>query len=213
LSIFLITISINFTSKHSLLLSEKEINTFREVITAMRIAYIDFYSLENVYRAGVLITDESTKPVEFRITSNLNVDKLQEILYGEALQEVLYKERFTTQLLNALQEDYEIVLTKEKNLLSIRKEIDKPVVHIQKYDPFMPLNRLSRKIINIHDRYEPLYITVNKEDENKLVNISHQLQEIYRNFNIMEPFKRIEKALQYIMESEIEAERADLSLK
>ncbi|NPA17522.1 hypothetical protein [Persephonella sp.] len=179
----------------------------------MRIAYINFYSMENVYRAGVLITDESTRPVEFRVTSNLDVDRLQEILYGEALQEVLYKERFTVQLLNALQEDYDIVLTKEKSLLSIRKEIDKPVVHIQKYDPFMPLNRLSHKVINIHDRYEPLYITVNKEDENRLVSISHQLQDMYRNFNIMEPFKRVEKALKYIMESEIEAERADLSVR
>ncbi|WP_456392392.1 hypothetical protein [Persephonella sp.] len=179
----------------------------------MRIAYINFYSMENVYRAGVLITDESTRPVEFRVTSNLDVDRLQEILYGEALQEVLYKERFTVQLLNALQEDYDIVLTKEKSLLSIRKEIDKPVVHIQKYDPFMPLNRLSHKVINIHDRYEPLYITVNKEDENRLVSISHQLQDMYRNFNIMEPFKRVEKALKYIMESEIAAERADLSVR
>jgi len=179
----------------------------------MRIAYVNFYNRGDMYRAGALITDESTKPVEFRITSNLNVDKLQEILYGEALQEVLYKERFTVQLLNSLQEDYDIVLIKEKSLLSVRKEIEKPVVHIQKYDPFMPINRLSHKIVNIHDRFEPLYISVNKEDEKKLVSISHSLQEIYRNFNIMEPFNRIENALKYIMENEVETNRADLSIR
>ncbi|MDQ7056055.1 MAG: hypothetical protein Q9M89_06150 [Persephonella sp.] len=101
----------------------------------MKIVYINFYSQDNSYRAGALITDMSTKPVEFRVTSNLNIGKLQEILYGEVLQEILYRERFTIQLLNSLQEEYDIVLTKEKNLLSIRKEIQKPVVHIQKYDP------------------------------------------------------------------------------
>ena len=179
----------------------------------MKVAYVNFYSIGSVYRAGVLITDESTKPLEFCITSNLDVDRLQEILYGEALQEVLYKERFTVQLLNALQEDYDIVLTKEKNLLSIRKEIDKPVVHIQKYDQFMPLNRLSHKVVNIHDRFEPLYISVNREDEKKLVSISNSLQEMYRNFNIMEPFSRIEKALKYIMENEVENKGKGLSVR
>ncbi len=178
----------------------------------MKIAYINFYSQNNSYRAGALITDMSTKPVEFRITSNLNIDKLQEILYGEALEEILYRERFTVQLLNSLQEDYDIVLTKEKNLLSIRKEIQKPVVHIQKYDPFMPENRLSHKVVNIHDRFEPLYITISKEDENKLISISHSLQEMYRNFNIMEPFERIKNAIKYIMESEIE-NRADICIR
>ncbi|WP_293446524.1 hypothetical protein [Persephonella sp.] len=179
----------------------------------MKIAYINFYSVGNRYRAGALITDSSTRPVEFRVTSDLNIDKLQEILYGEALQEVLYKERFTVQLLKSMQEEYDIVLIKDKNLMSIRNEINIPVVHIQKFDQFMPLNRLSRKIINIHDRYEPLYITVNKEDEKRLVGISHFLQEMYRNFNIMEPFKRIENAIKYIMENSLETERADICIR
>ena len=179
----------------------------------MRIAYINFYSSANRFRAGALITDSSTRPVEFRVTSDLNIDKLQEILYGEALQDVLYKERFTIQLLKSLQEDYDIVLTKEKNLISIRNEIGKPVIHIQKFDQFMPINRLSHKIINIQDRYEPLYITVSREDEKRLVSIAHFLQEMYRNFNIMEPFKRIENAIKYIMENSLETERADICIR
>ena len=178
----------------------------------MKIAYINFYSRGNTYRAGALITDSSTRPIEFRVTSNLNVDKLQEILYGNALQEVLYREKFTVQLLKSMQETYDMVMIKEKSLLSIRKEIKKPVIHIQKYDPFMPLNRLSHKVVNIHDRYDPLYITVNREDEKRLVSLSHFLQEMYRNFNIMEPFERIENAIKYLMENEVEAERAGISI-
>lgn len=179
----------------------------------MKIAYINFYSKEDTYRAGVLVTDRSTRPLEFRITSDLNIDQLQQILYGEALEDILFKEKFSIQLLKSLQEDYDILLTKEKSLLSLRKSIDKPVVHIQKFDHFLPLNRLSHKIVNVHERYEPLYITVNKEDENRLVPISHFLQNMYRNFNIMEPFKRIENAIKYIMESQGEAERPDICIR
>ncbi len=166
----------------------------------MRLAYINFLIEDENYRAGVLLTDETTKPVEFRITTNLNIDQLQEILYGESLKEVLYKERFTVQLLNALQEEYDIVLVKDRSLFSIRKEIEKPVVHIQKYEYFMPLNRLSHKVVNLQERYEPLYITISPQDEKKLVSISHQLNDMYRNFNIMEPFDRIEKAIKYLSE-------------
>ncbi|WP_051654777.1 hypothetical protein [Persephonella sp. IF05-L8] len=179
----------------------------------MRIAYINFYSVENLFRAGVLITDESTKPVEFRITSDLNIDKLQEILYGDTLHEILFREKFSIQLLLSMQEDYDFVLTKEKSLLNIRKDIGKPIVHIQKYDHFMPNNRRSHKVINITERYEPLYITISKEDENKLIGIAHKLQEIYRNFNIMEPFKRIENAIKYIMENQVETERAGVYIR
>ncbi|WP_457621880.1 hypothetical protein [Persephonella sp.] len=166
----------------------------------MRLAYINFLIEDGNYRAGVLLTDQSTKPVEFRITTGLNIDQLQEILYGEALKEVLYKEKFTIQLLNSLQEDYDVVLVKDRSLLSIRKEIEKPVVHIQKYEYFMPLNRQSHKIINLQEKYDPLYITISSQDENRLVSISQQLNEIYKNFNIMEPFDRIEKAIKYLSE-------------
>ncbi|WP_457640711.1 hypothetical protein [Persephonella sp.] len=166
----------------------------------MRLAYINFLIEEDNYRAGVLLTDQHTKPIEFRITTNLNIDQLQEILYGETLKEVLYKERFTVQLLNSLQEEFDIVMTKEKSLLSIRKEIDKPVIHVQKYEYFMPLNRRSHKIVNLQEKYEPLYITISPQDENRLVSISNQLNEIYKNFNLMEPFDRIEKAIRYLSE-------------
>lgn len=64
----------------------------------------------------------------------------------------------------------------------------------------MPLNRQSHKIINLQEKYEPLYITISSQDENRLVSISQQLNEIYKNFNIMEPFDRIEKAIKYLSE-------------
>jgi hypothetical protein len=203
--------NINFPVNEIFPASEKRLKRFRR--EKMKICYINFYSTGSRYRAGALITDESTKPLEFRITSDLNIDKLQEILYGEALEDVLFKERFSIQLIKSMQERFDIVLTKEKNLLSLRKEIDFPVVHIQRYDQFLPVNRLSHKVINIHDRFEPLYITVDKTDEKRVVSISNALQEIYRNFNIMEPFKRIENAIKYIMENEIETARADICIR
>ncbi len=167
----------------------------------MYLAYIDFVKTKQGYRAGILVTDETTKPVEFRVTTNVHIDELQIILYGETLEEALYKERFTVELVNALQEDFDILLTKEKDILSLREEIGKPILFLQKHDPFKALDKYSHKLVNITYKFEPLVVTISKEDVNLLIPISKKLQEIYKHYNILEPFDRIKKAIAYLSES------------
>ncbi len=164
----------------------------------MKLAYLYYLNKDDNYRGGVLLTDEKTKPVEFRITSKVKLEELQKILYGSSLKEVLFKEKFGIELLSALSENYDIVLTQDKEILSIRQYIDAPVIFIRKFDPFMPKDRLSHKVVNIHEKFEPLIFTISKEDENKLISISKKLNEIYKNFDLLEPFKRVEKAMEYL---------------
>ena len=63
------------------------------------------------------------------------------------------------------------------------------------------MDRNSHKIFNLADRFEPLALTVSQEDSKLVIPISRKLQEIYRNFNIMEPFDRIKKAIDYLSKS------------
>ncbi len=167
----------------------------------MNLAYIDFLETKKGYKAGVLVTDETTKPLEFRVTTNVKIDELQKILYGESLENILYKERFAVELINSLQEDFDILLTKEKSLLSLREEIGKPILFIQKHDPFKAMDRYSHKVVNLADKFPALVVTITPEDSKLLVPISRKLQEIYKNFNIMEPFNRIQKAIEYLSKS------------
>jgi hypothetical protein len=167
----------------------------------MNLAYVDFLETSKGYRAGILVTDETTKPLEFRVTTNVKIDELQKILYGESLESILYKERFTVELVNSLQENFDVLLTKEKSILSLREEIGKPILYIQKHDPFKAMDRYSHKVINLADKFQPLTITITPEDSKLLIPISRKLQEIYKNFNIMEPFNRIQKAIDYLSKS------------
>ena len=164
----------------------------------MRFAYIDFFEKEDFVSGGILIVDEYTKPIEFRTTTDVKIDELQKILYGEALKGILFKEKFAIDLVKSLKEDFDIILTREKNILEIRKEIDKPIGLIQKYDPFKAVDKFSHKIVNLAEKFEPLLFTISKEDEKRLIYFSKNLQEIYKTFNIMEPFNRVQKGLEYI---------------
>ncbi len=167
----------------------------------MRFAYIDFFEKDDFVSGGVLVVDESTKPVEFRTTTDVKIDELQKILYGQALKEVLFKERFAIDLIQSLKEEFDIVLTREKNILSIRKDIEKPVGFLQKYDPFKAVDKFSHKIVNLAEKFEPLLFTISREDEKQLIYFSKALQEIYKTFNIMEPFSRVQKGLEYLYEN------------
>ncbi len=193
---------VKFQKKFNILLKNRNVIIKIKRVAKMNIAYL-YYTEENAdFRGGVLLTDEKTKPIEFRITTEVSLDELQKIIYGDSLKEVLFKEKFGIDLLNALKEKYDIVLTKDKDLLTIRKSIDAPVIFVRKFDPFMAKDKYSHKIINIYNKFDPLMITISKEDEKKLISISKALNEIYKNFNIMEPFQRIENAIQYIAMNE-----------
>ncbi|NPA54452.1 MAG: hypothetical protein GXO21_07275, partial [Aquificae bacterium] len=154
----------------------------------MKLAYIDFLETEKGYKAGVLVTDEMTKPLEFRITQDVQIDELQKILYGEALENILYKEKFAVELINALHEDFDVLLTREKFLLSLREEIGKPILYIEKHDPFKAIDKNSYKITNIADKFPPLVVTISSQDEKHLVSLAKKLQDIFKSFNILEPF-------------------------
>ena len=167
----------------------------------MRFAYIDFVETKQGHRAGILVTDEATKPIEFRVTTNVKIDELQKILYGESLETVLYKERFAVELVQSLQEDFDVLLTKEKDILSLREEVGKPILFVQKYDPFKAMDKYSHKVTNISDKFEPLTVTISKEDAKLLIPLARKLQELYRTYNIVEPFDRIRKAIDYLSKS------------
>jgi hypothetical protein len=62
----------------------------------LNFCYLNLKNENNYLRAGALVVDEKTKPVEFRITSKVEVNDLQKILYGETFKEgVIIDKGFT----------------------------------------------------------------------------------------------------------------------
>jgi hypothetical protein len=161
--------------------------------------YIDFIEGENGYlRFGTLIVDKKLKPVEFRITSNLSLDELQKILYGEVLKETLFIEKVGIDLLNSLESDYKYIFCKEKILLNLRNNFPKPVFYLEKFDEFKPRDRYSLKLVSSTGKFESILIKFVALDEKEISQLNKELLEIFKYVDIMEPFRRIEKAIDYI---------------
>ncbi len=164
----------------------------------MKIGYLDFLHIDEEYKAGILVADKNTKPVEFRATTNLEIDELQKILYGDVLEDSIIKENFAIDLIKALKIKPDLVLVKEKELLEIRNKVNVPIGYISKFDPFKATYRYSKQISSKTGRFDTLVLIVNKEDEKYLEEFSRKLQSIYKTLNLLEPFNRVYKALEYL---------------
>jgi hypothetical protein len=161
--------------------------------------YIDFYEKENEnIRFGVLIVDKKLKPIEFRITSKIALNELQKIIYGETLKEALFIEKVGADLLNSIESDYKYIFCKEKILLNLRNKFSKPIFFLEKFDEFKPKDRYSLKVTSSTNKFDPILLHFSAVDEKEVSTLSRELSEIFKYSDIMEPFRRIEKALDYI---------------
>ena len=168
----------------------------------MKLGFIAFTQIDGVLKGGVLITDETTKPIEFRAISDVKIDELQKILYGETLESTFLKEQYTLDLINAVENLPDVLLTEEKELLNLRPKMLVPIGHLTKLDPMQAIDKYSHKISDITGKFETLVLSMHPQDQKLVVPISKTLQSIYKNYNLLEPFSRIKNAIKYLSEGE-----------
>ncbi len=164
----------------------------------MNIAYLNFKDYGDFLMAGILVVDEKTKPLEFRITSKLSIDELQKIIYGETFKEIVFVEKLALELINSTDVNIDFILLNEKKLLTLRKKLNYPVFYLEKFDEFKPRSKYSVNIQSLSGKYDTLNLIFSPEDEQKINQIAKILTEMYKNLNIIEPFSRIVKAIDYL---------------
>lgn len=93
-------------------------------------------------RGAFLLTDLTTKPVEFRCTNPIRPTSLQTMLYGDTLEEQVMIDLIGLPLTKSLREKPHLILVQEGSFLGIRPRIEAPVILITKEER-MPENYLG----------------------------------------------------------------------
>ena len=80
-----------------------------------KIAFLETYTLsENGGIMGaILVTDAETKPLEFRVTAPIRPTSFQKTLYGDVLLEHILVELISVPLLNAVNEQIDLIVVKD----------------------------------------------------------------------------------------------------
>ena len=97
-----------------------------------KIAFLESYELEDNggVMGAIMVTDSITKPIEFRVTAPIKPTSFQRTLYGEVLHEHVLVELISVPLLNAINEQVDLIIVKDPFFLGANNKQGIRVVRI-----------------------------------------------------------------------------------
>ncbi len=136
-----------------------------------------------------------TKPLEFRVTAPVCPGNFQVILYGELLDEYIAVDLIGIPLLNAVQTKPDVILVRNDLLLGINSKQEIPTVRIMRAEePLMKKTTEPQALNPIASSYQPAKVYTSEKFSEKLQIITEQLQVVFSERDLIEPFDRIQKA-------------------
>jgi len=156
-----------------------------------KLAFLSHHWFEgkNIIRGTILITDENTKPIEFRITSAIRPTSFQKALYGNVLEEHILIKLIAIPLLKSLKEQPDIILVQEKCFFDI--ESNTPIVRL--FDSEIHASghtHIKQELICPSGKFETIFIEMLRDFEPQLIDIQRQLSNIFVSKDLSEPFER-----------------------
>ena len=96
----------------------------------MRLMFLTsrYFEQLKAIRGGSLVTDERTRPIEFRCTSPIRPNDYQRVLYGNTLDSYIFVDLIGVPLVNATKESIDLVLVEDERFLAIRPSVGIPVI-------------------------------------------------------------------------------------
>jgi hypothetical protein len=147
------------------------------------------------YLGGYLVTNTWGRPLEFRLSTAVQPNRIQHILYGSTLQEYLCADLIGKTLIDKCSTGVQILFTDSLTVLPIRSRLDIPVAAvIAQDDPavtFVPEERIAR--INDKRTTAPLLFDARHVADSE--RIREMLENIDPSMDLGEPFARIREAM------------------
>jgi len=166
-----------------------------------KLAFLETFALEE--NAGImgaiLVTDSDTKPLEFRVTAPIKPTSFQKTLYGDVLLEHILVELISVPLLNAINEQADLIIAKDPFFLGANNKQGIRVVRV--YNEEDGQSRASSKpeaLAFSSNGSGKTLIETSKKFEAELAAIKDQINKLAENRNLLEPFERLKLACEQV---------------
>lgn len=176
-----------------------------------RRSLIGFLSVESTSdNAGligaILVTDERGYPLEFRCTTPVRPTAIQKTLYGALLKPYVSVELCGKRLLAEVQRKPALVVTPSQDLLPLSSE-QVPIVTVLRAGEVIETESLAKsldreRVESASGRFQPVILLSRPDQQQELAPAKAILNELFRNFDLLEPFDRIKTALKALAESD-----------
>lgn len=158
------------------------------------------------YIGAILITDLQGIPQEFRCTHPVKPTAIQKPLYGETLVPYIGVNLCGIPLIKSIQNEPSIIVVNKDFLLRVRIASPCPVIFIRRAGEAISIKSsddsettLIRERIDCSTgRFQPIVIAPHPDFHDDITSARKILEKIFSYLDPMEPFERIEKAIEIL---------------
>ena len=175
-----------------------------------RLAFLGYSEFDKGYRGGILVTDEWGKPVEFRCTAPVHPNPVQRTLYGRTLLPHIAVELIGAPLLRIVQEKPELVFVADEIFFDVRHQSEMPVLRLHRQGDEVTVSETSDKgkpapimMDSPSAKFQPIVIEAHREFPQDLAACRDKLSELFGRWDLVEPFDRLTKALEYVHQQKV----------
>ena len=170
--------------------------------------YIVIDGTETLIRGAALITDMKGFPVDFVRTEPLRPDQLAKILYGESFGKFAKEKLVLESLLDAVESDPQLWICNDHDILTPLREKSRIKTVLLEESPHVPLDAAG----HIETTADPGVFLIQAEPNGnplraefaggvrpeEVQQTAAALTEAAVTMNVLEPFSRVEKALNFL---------------
>ena len=166
-----------------------------------KIAFLETYNLEDNggVMGAILVTDADTKPIEFRVTAPIKPTSFQRTLYGDVLHEHILVELISVPLLNAINEQVDLIVVKDPFFLGANNKQSIRVVRI--FNEGDGQARKSSKAMELPFNSNgggKTLLETSQKFESELSVINEELNKLSEGRDLLELFERLKLACEQV---------------
>jgi hypothetical protein len=171
--------------------------------TELRLLFLASQRFEDgkAIRGAFLLTDQNTKPLEFRCTNPIRPTQLQTILYGSSLEEHVMVHLIGLPLLNSVKDKLHLVLVNELDFLKVRENVPTPIVRIFREGAVAISSEKDiapRLLVSKSGKFDPITLTPHAKFDSDREQAKALLADVFNSHDLVEPFGRIATALDQV---------------
>jgi hypothetical protein len=156
------------------------------------------------YRGAILVTDDWSKPLEFRCTAPVRPTQFQRTLYGKALLPHVLTELIGVPLISSVREKPQLILIVDEAYFDVRHKVTEPVIHVARSigsnggKPDQQPKSKSLLLQSASGKFAQVEIEAHWKFPSDIESAGERLRDLFGRWDLIEPFQRLAEGLQYV---------------
>lgn len=177
--------------------------------TQVPIGFLGYREFDNgeAYRGAILVTDDWSKPLEFRCTAPVHPTQLQRTLYGKSLLPHVLTELIGSPLISSLHEKPQIILISDDYFFDLRCKLTLPVIMVSASKAALPSKRAEHSktllLQSSSGRFSEVELRAHWKFAADLDSSGERLRDLFGRWDLTEPFQRLAEGLQYVHDERV----------